>query len=61
MNSQPTFLFWTYFRLNETVILSKDINQVFNILYFVECDSFLESNSPDIKLCLGLCETNLVN
>ena len=73
MNSQPTFLFLTYFLIQWIMaILSKGCkpanfephNSVklssTNIWglssNFVECESFLESNSPDI---LALCETNL--
>ena len=70
MNSQPTVLFLTYF--NELWLLSKgckpDNFELYNSLKlsftnilglnsnFVDCESFLESNSPDI---LALCETNL--
>ena len=68
MNSQPTFLFLTNFyghiikrcktdnfethnsvRLSFTNIRSLCSN-------FIECESFLESSSPDI---LAVCETNL--
>ena len=70
MNLQPTFQFLTY--LNLMVILSKackpDNFESHNSLKlsftniqglrsnFVDCESFLESNSSDI---LTLCETNL--
>ena len=73
MNSQPVFLFLTYFLTQLiTAILSKgcepynfepcnSLKLSFTNIWglrsnFVECDSFLESNSPDI---LALCETNL--
>ena len=46
MNSQPTFLFLTYFNSMNYGLRSN----------FVDCESFLESNSLDI---LALCETNL--
>ena len=70
MNSQPAFLFFTY--VNFLAILSKackpDNFESHNSLKlsfanirglcsnFVDCESFLESNSPDI---LALCETNV--
>ena len=72
MNSQPTFLFLTYLNLmnyGHIVKACKPDNfklhyslklRFMNIwgLYsnFVNCKSFLESNSPGI---LALCETNL--
>ena len=72
MNSQPAFLFWTYFQLNEIWrYYQKYINQIIlnhNSLKLsftdiwglcsdsVDCESFLESNSPDILL---LCQKNL--
>ena len=71
MNSQPTFLFLTYLNLI-MAILSKackpdnfeshdSLKLSFTNIWglrsnFVDCESFLESNSPDI---LALCETNL--
>ena len=70
MNSELTFVFLTHFWI--MVILSKGCNpynfEPHNSLKlsfknigglcsnFVECESFLESNSPDI---LALCETHL--
>ena len=72
MNSQPTFLFSTYLKLNELwPYYQKHVNQIIlnritlklsftNIRglrsNFVDCESFLESNSSDI---LALCEKNL--
>ena len=72
MNSQPIFLFLTNLNLMNMAILSKackaDNFESHNSLKlgftniqglhsnFVDCKSFLESNSPDI---LALCETNL--
>ena len=72
MNSQPTFLFLTYFSLNEMTILSKgrkpdnfESHSSLKLNFtnipglrssFVECESFLESYSPDI---FTLCKTNL--
>ena len=72
MNSHPTFLFLTYFQLSEMDILPegrkpgdfeshKNVKLIFTAIWslrlsFVECKSFLESNSPDI---LAVCETNL--
>ena len=72
MNSQPTFYFFTYLNsMNYGHIIksSKPDNfESHNSLKlsftnirglrsnFVDCESFLESNSPDI---LALCETNL--
>ena len=72
MNSQPTFLFLTNLNfLNYGILLkackpgnfqsNNSLNLSFkNILglhsNFVDCESFLESNSHDI---LTLCETNL--
>ena len=72
MNSQPTFLFNVFLTQRIMVILSKgsepDNFEPHNSLKlsftnirgfhsnFVECESFLESNSLDI---LALCETNL--
>ena len=72
MNSQLTFLFLTNLNFNELwPYYQKHANQIIlnrnslklsctNIrgLYsnFVDCESFLESNSPEI---LALCETNL--
>ena len=65
MNSQPPFLFLTYFS-------SVNYDHIVNILFyivninianirglhsnFVDCECFLESNSPDT---LSLYETNL--
>ena len=58
MNSKSTFLFLTNlnnFKLHNSLELSlKNISGL--CLNFVDCKSFLESNSPDI---LALCETNL--
>ena len=72
MNSQSTFLFLTYLNFMNYVILSKackpDNFESHNSLKlsftnirglrsnFVDCESFLESNSPDI---LALYETKL--
>ena len=72
MNSHPTFLFLTYFQLSKMDILPegrkpgdfeshKNVKLIFTAIWslrlsFVECKSFLESNSPDI---LAVCETNL--
>ena len=72
MNSQPTFLFLTYLNLWIMVILSKACKpdnfkshnspklSFTNIpglcSNFIDCESFLGSNSPEI---LALCETNL--
>ena len=72
MNSQPAFLFLTYFKLNEIWrYYQKYINQIilnhnslklsFTNIWglcsdFVDCESFLESNSPNI---LALCKKNL--
>ena len=70
MNSQPTFLFLTYLNLmNYDHIIKKHVNQIIlnraklsftNVRglrsNFADCESFLESNSPDI---LAMCETNL--
>ena len=72
MNSEPTFLFLTYFNSmnyghimtgckpdNFESLNSQKLNFT-NIrgfrLNFVDCEPFLESNSPDV---LALCETNL--
>ena len=58
MNSQPTFLFLTYLNLskackpdnfeshNSLKLSFTDIRAL--RLNFVDCESFLESNSPDI-------------
>ena len=58
MNSQSTFLFLTYLNLMNYVIL--DNIRFTNIrdlrLSFVDCESALELNSPDV---FALCETNL--
>ena len=63
MNSQPTFFYFNQFKLNELCpYYQKHVNQI--ILNhttirgpnFADCESFLESNPPDI---LALCETNL--
>ena len=72
MNSQPALLFLIFLDLMNLAILSKackpDNFELHNSLKlsfmniwglhsnFVDCESFLESNSPDI---LALCETNL--
>ena len=72
MNSHPAFLFLTYFQLSKMDILPegrkpgnfeshKTVKLIFTAIWslrlsFVECKSFLESNSPDI---LAVCETNL--
>ena len=72
MNSHHAFLFLTYFQLSKMDILSegrkpgnfesrKNVKLIFTDIWslrlsFVECKSFLESNSPDI---LAVCETNL--
>ena len=69
MNSQPTYLFLNQFKLNELwsyyqkhVNLALHVNKlsftnIRDLRYnFVDCESFLESNSPDI---LALCKTNL--
>ena len=72
MNAQPTFLFLTYLNSLNYGHISKackpDNFELHNSLKlsfrnirglrsnFVDCESFLESNSPDI---LALCETNL--
>ena len=73
MNSQPSFLFLTYFSIQLImIILSKGCKpDNFESHYplklsftnirglrsnFVDCESFLESNSPDVP---ALCETNL--
>ena len=67
MNSQPTFLFLTSLNLIIMAILSKACKshnslklRFMNIWglrsNFVDCESFLESNFPDI---LALCKTNL--
>ena len=67
MNSQPAFLFLTSLNLMIMVILSKackshnSLKLSFMNIWglcsnFVDCESFLESNSPYI---LVLCETNL--
>ena len=72
LNPWPTFLYLTYFWLNELVILSKackpDNFESHNFsklgfsnieglcLNFVECEFFLESNSPEILL---ICEKKL--
>ena len=67
MNSQPTLLFLTSLNLMIMAILSKACKshnslklRFINIWglrsNFVDCESFLESNSPDI---LALCKTNL--
>ena len=74
MNSQPTFLFLTSYELNEMAIFSKgckwDNFESQNSLIlsftdsqvlcsnFVDCESFLESDSPDI---LAVWQTNLDN
>ena len=71
MNSKPTFLFLTYLNLIMAILskackpdnfeshnslkLSFTNIQVLH-LKFVDCGSFLESNSPNI---LDLCETKL--
>ena len=58
MNSQSTFLFLTYLNLMNYVIL--DNIRFTNIRdlrsSFVDCESALELNSPDV---FALCETNL--
>ena len=70
MNSQPTFLFFSQFKLNELQpkACKQDNFESHNSLKlgftniwglrsnFADCKSFLESNSPDI---LVVCETNL--
>ena len=71
MNSQPTFLIFVSFLTQKMAILSKArkpgiliyttlknlVLPIFEFLSdFVGCESFFESNSPDI---LRLCETNL--
>ena len=72
MNSQPTFLFLTYLTQWILAVLPKawkpdnfESHDPLKLSFtnirglrsnFVECESFLESNSPDI---LALCETNL--
>ena len=73
MNSQPMFLFLTYFELTELWPYYQkgckpDNLESHNSLkfsftkiqglcsYFVDCESFPESNSPDI---VTLCETNM--
>ena len=63
MNPQPTFLFLTYLSLMNYGHISKACkpdnfeSKIQGLrLNFVDCESFLESNSPDI---LALCETNL--
>ena len=68
MNSRPTFLFLTFYfsilskacKLDNFVSHNSLKLSFTNIqdlhLNFVDCKSFLESNSPDI---LSLCETNL--
>ena len=70
MNSQPTFLILTsFFNLKKWPYYGKYVNQITHnsqkvsftniwglCLIFLGCESFLESNSPDI---LALCETNL--
>ena len=71
MNSQPSFLFLTNLNLIMTILskaCKRDNFEWHNSLKLsfaniqdlcsnsVDCESFLESNSPDI---LSLCETNL--
>ena len=50
VNSQPTFLFLTYFNSELWPYYQKDNTAI------IRCESFLESNSPDI---FALCESNL--
>ena len=55
MNLQPTFLTLTSFKSHNSLKRSSMI--IRGLLWdFIECESFHESNSPDI---LALCETNL--
>ena len=74
MNSQPTFLFFNLFQLEELrPYYQKHVNQIISdeshnslkhsftnnrdlCSNFLDCGSFLESNSPDF---LRLCENNL--
>ena len=69
MKSQPTFLFLTYFnsmnyghtvkkiRLLSHTSLKLSFTNIRGLnSNFVDCESFLESNSCDI---LALCETNM--
>ena len=57
MNSQPTFLFLTNLIFESHNSLKLSFTNIRGLrLNFVDCESFLESNSPDI---LALCETNL--
>ena len=72
MNSQPTFLFLTNLSLMNYGMLPKackpynfELYNVLNLSYtniqglhsnFIDCESFLESNSSDIQ---ALCKTNL--
>ena len=71
MNSQPKFLFLTYLNLmnyGHFIACEPDNFELHNSLKlsfpnilglcpnFVDCKSFLESNSPEI---LAVCETNL--
>ena len=57
MNSQPTFLFLTNLIFESHNSLKLSFTNIRGLrLNFVDCKSFLQSNSPDI---LALCETNL--
>ena len=58
MNSQSTFLFLTYLNLMNYVILDNIRFTNIRDLHssFVDCESALELNSPDV---FALCETNL--
>ena len=67
MNSQPTFLFLPYLNLmnyghkpdnfESHNFLKLSFTNIRGLqMNFADCESFLESNSPDI---LALCETNL--
>ena len=44
INSQLTFLFLTYLKLMNYGLMVRD-----SLLNFVDCESDLESNSPDIR------------
>ena len=57
MNSQPTFLFLTNLIFESHNSLKLSFTNIRGLrLNFVDCKSFLQSNSPDI---LALCKTNL--
>ena len=57
MNSQPTFLFLTNLIFESHNSLKLSFTNIRGLcLNFVDCKSFLQSNSPDI---LALCQTNL--